>query len=330
MSHVDVLFEPWSLGDAIVAAATAREDPKRFVLVCDQRWVDLIESAQPPGSDLLVLGLHLPYTMRQARTKFAMPDGLRLRQSFLDVRTVYNIRGDLRDFRAARMLFPKARIRQSGLYTFLARRCGPVDLPARFGLVAIRNRYKAWTDLTDIAFERVAERYATKIQEAPRSAIIHIGAQWRSKQYPYVLQLIRKLERQGIETIVAGGPGDMPMAGVHIDRPDLTGSELLRCFRSAGLVIANDSGPMHVAAYLGCRTLCVAGTANLKEWLPPAVHAVVSDTMPNGYRPMPNYMSDQVHSRWPDPEAVAAHAFAVLDEARESVPAAVALEERAS
>jgi Glycosyltransferase family 9 (heptosyltransferase) len=328
MSHVDVLFEPWSLGDAVVAAATAREDPKRFVLVCDQRWVELLRAAQPQDSSLLILGLHLPYTMRQARTKFAMPD--RVRESSLDVRTVYNIRGDLRDFRAARKLFPKAKIRQSGLYTFLARRCGPVDLPARLGLVPIRNRYKAWTDLTSTSFEQVKERYSRKLEETPRTAVIHIGAQWRSKQYPNVLKVLKKLDRLGIETIVVGGPGDMAMTGVHIDLPDLAGTELLRCFRSAGVVIANDSGPMHVAAYLGCKTVCVAGTANLKEWLPPSVHPVVSDTMPTGYRPMPNYMSDQVHSEWPDPELLVEHAVAILDQGRESVPAAVALQGRAS
>jgi ADP-heptose:LPS heptosyltransferase len=179
-------------------------------------------------------------------------------------------------------------------------------------VLAVRNRYKAWADLTGISFQLLQERYRANSSTVKRSVVIHIGAQWRSKRYPHVIRLVEQLRALNIDTIVARGPGDSPMTGIY-DCLELTGSDLVRCFQGAGAVVANDSGPMHLAAYLGCRTICLGGVCNLAEWLPPAVCAITLPGMPTGYRPMADYMSDRTPLNWMEPEIVVAKVVSLLE-----------------
>jgi hypothetical protein len=190
----DVLFEPWSLGDAIIAAAIGREDSGRFALLCDHRWIELIRAGLPGDSMLQVIGVHLPYTMRSAQNKYSLPSSLRTPSTSFGIGTAFNIRGDIRDYRAARKMFPNAKVRQSGLFSFLARRSAAVDLPAKLGLIQVRNRYKAWAELTGVSFDTVEQRYAIKVDRPRGGIIIHTGAQWGSKRYPHLYKLVSQFE----------------------------------------------------------------------------------------------------------------------------------------
>ncbi len=40
-----ILFEPWSMGDALIAAAIALQDPTRLALACNSRWHVLLRAA---------------------------------------------------------------------------------------------------------------------------------------------------------------------------------------------------------------------------------------------------------------------------------------------
>jgi len=309
----DVMFEPWSMGDAVIAAAIAREDPERFTLLCDERWGDLIRMGLPDNSPLQIVGVHLPYTMRNARHKYSLPDALAISGEISKIDVVFNIRGDIRDRRASRKLFPGTRIRQSGWFGFVARRSAAIDALATHGFVNVRNRYKAWCDLTGVSFDKVVRRYRTKVRPKPTRVVIHIGAQWGSRRYPHVLELTRRLQALGIEIDVVRGPGDR----LTEDLPpglcaEISGAALAECFRSATVVVANDSGPMHFAAYLGCNTLCIGSVSNLVEWIPPTVCAMTPPKIPRGYRPLPNYMSDRSISEWPAPGDVVHRVLSIL------------------
>jgi hypothetical protein len=321
--HQDVMFEPWSMGDAIIAAAVAREDPERFALLCDNRWVELIRMGLPTDSALQIRGVHLPYTVREAKNKYSLPSGLTIPDDISGVKTVFNIRGDVRDRRASRRLFPNAKIRQSGWFGFLARRSAAIDLLVEYGLVKVRNRYKAWCDLTGVPFDSVVGRYEMKSSPLWTKVVIHIGAQWRSKRYPHVLDLEHELRKHGIETAIIRGPGDPLPFDLSMDLcPEMSGAELIECLRSASVVVTNDSGPMHLAAYLGCNVICIGSVSNLAEWIPPGVCAITSSDIPKGYRPLPNYMSDHAVSSWPPPSAVVEQVMLIVRNRRSiSAPA---------
>ncbi len=131
---------------------------------------------------------------------------------------------------------------------------------------------------------------------------IHIGAQWRSKQYPHVAKLVDLLARICQVQIVAA-PGDPRPDGIaDTDVRRLIDRELVDAFRASSHVIVNDSGPMHLAAILRCPTHPVARISAIEEWLPPATIPIMAKAAPRGYRPHPNYMSDFVAEGWPSPE----------------------------
>jgi lipopolysaccharide heptosyltransferase I len=104
-------------------------------------------------------------------------------------------------------------------------------------------------------------RYITNLAPA-RYAVLSPGTNWTTKRWPveHFAALVKPLrERFGLETVIAGGPGDAALgkqiaaeAGIHVT--DLTGRtnlrQLIALLERAELVVANDSGPMHIAAAL--------------------------------------------------------------------------------
>jgi lipopolysaccharide heptosyltransferase I len=88
-------------------------------------------------------------------------------------------------------------------------------------------------------------------------AVLLPGSNWATKRWPveYFAETAKTLRQKfGFEPVVAGGPGDKQFAA-QIDGIDLTGKtnlrQLVALLERASVVIANDSGPMHIAAALG-------------------------------------------------------------------------------
>jgi lipopolysaccharide heptosyltransferase I len=89
-------------------------------------------------------------------------------------------------------------------------------------------------------------------------AVLLPGANWDTKRWPperfaALVEPIR--ERFGLRCVVAGGPGDCELAAKIPGAQDLTGKtnlrQLIALLEGAKLVIAGDTGPMHIAAALG-------------------------------------------------------------------------------
>jgi lipopolysaccharide heptosyltransferase II len=88
-------------------------------------------------------------------------------------------------------------------------------------------------------------------------AVLIPGTNWKTKRWPaeHFADLVQPLRsRFGLSTIVAGGPADSAMANLIPADVNLAGKTTLRqtiaLLRKADLVIANDSGPMHIAVAL--------------------------------------------------------------------------------
>ncbi|HWI41575.1 MAG TPA: glycosyltransferase family 9 protein [Verrucomicrobiae bacterium] len=303
-----IFFEPWNLGDALIAASVARVAPDRIVLACSSRWHEVLRLGT--NGNLRLYPLDLPYVWGRARRgPFDFGDiaeqAVPFRELLKGDLEIISIRGDFRDWIAARRLFPRARFSFTGWMPYLARRSSLFDLPFRAGRVPIRNRYGAWASAAGIPMPTVEA--AVPILEVADNApvAIHVGAQWRSKQYPHVVDVARLLEQRGTAVTVVAGPEDPLPPGMpesKVLRPKW--GALVDLFRGSRGVIANDSGPMHLAAFLGCRTVALSRCSNLTEWLPPGVLELSSPLAPKGYRPVAEYWSDEVLPGWPAPEEV--------------------------
>jgi ADP-heptose:LPS heptosyltransferase len=301
-----VFFEPWSLGDVVIAVSTLRELPYPAALACHPAWHQILRAALPDVHSLDLIPVELPYTTR--KRSHALDLNSKGQPNRASPFIVLSIRGDLRDYFAARRLFPHARIKMTGWARFLARKNSLVDLPYRLGLFAIENRYVSWAKVAGIPFQQIETSYRSSQSSAPRSniVVIHTGAQWRSKQYPHVARLGQLLRMAGRQIIIAAASADIPPEVAPEKVVIAENESLVRLFRSAEHVITNDSGPMHLAALLGCRTTVIARAASIEEWLPPATQVVSSVLTPKGYRQRREYMTDRVLEGWPDAATVAA------------------------
>jgi lipopolysaccharide heptosyltransferase II len=99
-------------------------------------------------------------------------------------------------------------------------------------------------------------------------AVLLPGTNWPTKRWPVenFAALVEPLrERFGLKTVVAGSAADGELAQ-RIGGIDVTGKTTLRqlvaLLERAQIVIANDSGPMHIAAALGKPLVTMFGPTN--------------------------------------------------------------------
>jgi hypothetical protein len=290
------------MGDALIAAAIALQDPARLVLACNSRWHTLIRAATKERSTPELIAADLNYVNRGRTGRW---DFGSLPIISASATNVANIRGDIRDYLAARKLFPAASIRSSGWLAFSARRSALLDAPYAKGWLPIRNRYRAWAAIASVPWNQVEHFYEQKLpQPAAPLITVHIGAQWRSRQYPHVQKLVDLLSKAWQVQIIAG-PGDPLPAGIaETNVRRLIDQQLIDALRASSHVIVNDSGPMHLAAILRCRTHPIARMSAIEEWLPPATVPIQAIDSPKGYRPHREYMSDAIVDGWPSPEHI--------------------------
>jgi lipopolysaccharide heptosyltransferase I len=102
-----------------------------------------------------------------------------------------------------------------------------------------------------------------------RFAVLMPGANWKSKRWPVerFAELAGALRRRfGLESVVAGGGDEAKDAQRVGGAVNLAGKTTLRqlvaLLERAELVIANDSGPMHIAAALGRPLVAIYGPTN--------------------------------------------------------------------
>ena len=297
-----VLFEPWSLGDVLIAASAMREFTAPVALACHSAWHPIMQATLSDRIPLELIPVDLPYTTRTRSHPFDVTQKIPDNHQH-DARLVLSIRGDFRDFLTAKKLFPQARIRMNGWIRFFGRKSALVNAPFALGLSPVQNRYRSWAQLLSIPFQQIEKNYRQRQLKAPTNGriVIHVGAQWRSKQFPDILGLRGRLTKDGYDVSILAGPKDTLPDGIpgHEIKRSFD-EELVEQLRSVEHVITNDSGPMHLAAFLGCRTTTIVRVSPIEEWRPPAISVVAAASTPRGYRPIKNYMSDGRVSGWPE------------------------------
>lgn len=308
------VFEPWSLGDAIIAASVSRVIKREATLFVSKHFQSLIEAILRDYCHIQVVGLDLDYTARgngraflkTIKTLDAVAD------TFSDV---HSIRGDFRDQLAIKKLFPGARVHVQGYLGFFARRIRPLDRALVALKIPPRNRYALWTQCLNVNAENWRGLYVMRpptFDRTPR-ILIHIGAQWRSRAYPQALDLCMQLRAKGYDASIGYGPGD-PVPQTDMPCSLLNSDNVIAELTAHDLVIVNDSSAMHLAAFLGCRVLALANVSNLGEWQPPHIFHLDAASMPLGYRPKPQYMRDEILDDWPTLEVVLQKTVALVSQ----------------
>ena len=114
-----------------------------------------------------------------------------------------------------------------------------------------------------------ADREHVAAMVPPRYAVLMPGTNWPTKMWPVekFAGLVAPLrERFGLESVVAGGPDTVDLASKMPGGTNLAGKtnlrQLVALLEKADLVVANDSGPMHIAAALGRPLVTPYGPTN--------------------------------------------------------------------
>lgn len=299
-----ILFEPWHLGDALIAASVLKLSPDRFILACASRYHVLIRSFFPVASAVTLMPLDLSYTSDHAH-RFQIGE---LAAQSLDRHEILSIRGDPRDYWSARKLFPKADISMTGWSGFMARRIKPLNWPFALGLLPVKNRYRLWAQIAGIDFKGVEAAYDAPTYEpaSHRKVAIYVGARYFSRQYPHVSQLATLLRAQGVEVdFFANQKAEADNLQLKAQLIDET--SVAPTLRKYGTLITNDTAYLHVGPFLGLKTFVVSRISNIAEWLPPRASPIVAKDSPRGYAAHPGYNFHAPVGGWPTADEVVEH-----------------------
>lgn len=125
--------------------------------------------------------------------------------------------------------------------------------------------------------------------------VVHVGAGGEAKRWPLErwAELVRRLRNWGERrVIVLAGPVELErftaaergmLAEMQAGEGDFSGAlallELARVLSGAGVFIGHDSGPAHLAAQLGVRTVALFGPTDPAVWAPvgPSVRVIAPE-----------------------------------------------------
>ncbi len=95
--------------------------------------------------------------------------------------------------------------------------------------------------------------------------VIHPGSRWPSKRWPKqrYIQLIKLLQQRQVDVLLSGGPGEENLlAEINTTLPQALGfglGRLMALLERCDLMVASDTGPLHLAAALGRPTVAFYG-----------------------------------------------------------------------
>jgi lipopolysaccharide heptosyltransferase I len=122
-------------------------------------------------------------------------------------------------------------------------------------------------DLNCDQHDRAAVR--TMLGGIEKYAVLMPGTNWETKRWParrFAALVAPLQEKLGLESVVIGAADAAPLAQQIPSALNLVGKTTLRqlvaLLRNAQLVIANDSGPMHIAAALGRPLIALHGSTD--------------------------------------------------------------------
>jgi heptosyltransferase-2 len=125
-------------------------------------------------------------------------------------------------------------------------------------------------------------RWANELEVAPKTVLIGAGSgaysqarRWAPDRFVQVAQTLRR--EHGLHPLVLGGLGadEQHLArriadalDTHVVLPAPGPQALGAVIRRASLLVANDSGPVHVASAVGTPVVAVFGPSNDRAWGP--------------------------------------------------------------
>jgi len=146
---------------------------------------------------------------------------------------------------------------------------------------------------TQVHLSRAARALAADALEKARPPVVLVapGARWATKRWApeRFAEVADALAAQGASVVLAGGPGDREAfaafraaarAPVAADLSPLPVDALAAAIARAQLLVACDSGPVHLAGAVGTPALALFGPTSVVRWAPPPPSRVITLGLP--------------------------------------------------
>ncbi len=145
--------------------------------------------------------------------------------------------------------------------------------------IPLTDPYRTELAVSDEEREQVRKVWErAQIRRDERVAVYSPGASWPAKRWPLekFIELAARLEREGLRPVFIFGPKEDELARefegkagkswLLIHQPSIRG--LVSFIAGADLLIANDSGPMHIGPAVDTPTLGIFGPGEPEIWFP--------------------------------------------------------------
>jgi len=261
---VILIFEPWNLGDLIIAADSAKKLTKlnfKISFVCDPKWSEWLKSLSFIES---VVEFHIPWSEKVKKydvRKYNIKEILNLRKEINKIKPncIWEPRGDIRNYLFLSFLLQKKII--SFWYKKNINVYKRIDYFIKY--LGIKN------------YKTVVNNKKKEIKHI----ICFFGAYWKNKRVPFDVAyiLVEHILERGYNISIILQPDDSKdrWQSVLKEYPSkifLIKDDLLKIsskIREADLCISTDSAFLHMAYFYNVRTIGLFASLNADEWAPP-------------------------------------------------------------
>lgn len=258
------IFEPWGLGDLVIAlagAAQLRTHGHKVTVICNPLWGPVVRAFYP---DIEMVPFFAPWTSDTGKYDPR-------RYSFASLRSLHTF---LSGRRVTAIIDPRGDIRGKLLLRLLTR------IPVlSFPMKSFSNRYD-WVNGLCSALSIPYTPQVMKRSAWDKKVVCFFGASRLNRKLPTAksVELLRMLLESDFQVSVVLEPDQNPF--ITDDRIIFISGEvhkIIAVVRAAGAVISTDSGWLHVAAMSGVATIGLFGFDNAGQWAPPGCRVVLAE-----------------------------------------------------
>ena len=274
------IFEPWGLGDLLIALHGARELSKNgfeITVICNPDWASWVKTLIFVKN---VITYHAPWTEKTKKYsfyKYKVAHFLLLRRQLKNIAVDYlcDIRGDIRN-----LVFLKA-LCVCPVFSLLGQK--------------VKRRYDRPVSLARLFNVKVKSLYSNQATQyscfsnKKTHVFCFFGSAWGNKAVPIEKSIeivLALLGKKFLVTIILQPEDSMSEWSFLIDKYKgqlfLLQESIAKCgiaLKMANLFIATDSGWLHMAFFYGIPVIALFGYANAEEWCPPNCLVVYSENV---------------------------------------------------
>jgi len=267
-----LIFEPWNLGDLIIAAESAKKLAKlnfKISFICDPKWSVWLSSLSFTEN---IIEFHLPWTEKQKKydfKKYKISEMLKLRKEINKIKPdyIWDSRGDIRNYLFLSFLLQKKIVSFRNIKN-----------------INVYNRINYF--IKYLGTENNKSELINKKRKI-KHIICFFGAYWKNRRVPLeeASILVEHILEMGYNISIILQPEDSKDKWKFIyekapSKVFLIKDDILAVaskIKQADLCISSDSAFLHMAYFYNVSTIGLFASLNADQWAPPNCKVIYAE-----------------------------------------------------